>query len=331
MYKIKEWIFRKKVSEEKLELIKQVGWELSDIFPLTDLAKSTTKSKTKDEASGVHAWILLHYPKIYRTLIFDNRVIDLACLYARRNFKPEILKLISLKDLKKFTASLMLIEKTDLKNHPEIVFDKVIIFTKKEFYDSISKEHDAKLEWNGWETTGKKLHLNAALMAMVSDDIPMIIATYSPGRSTIYYEADFEDEEKQHEKEKILTKQYHQVKVQLATFQKKLDKTKTLATDYAKMLSDATKEAQRQRYKNFRSKIDEIDRRKEAQSTTGNKKPIITNWTPIIAIIIFLVGAFVLLLIYLKFQTGGASTPSGTVNPSLSIYKIMFNLLGMRL
>jgi len=226
----------------------------------------------------------------------------------------------------------MLIEKTDLKNHPEIVFDKVIIFTKKEFYDSISKEHDAKLEWNGWETTGKKLHLNAALMAMVSDDIPMIIATYTPGRSTIYYEADFEDEEIQHEKERILTKVYHQVQVQLATFEKKLDKTKNLATDYAKMLSDAEKEARRQRHKDFRSRIEEIDRKKaETLATTGNKKPIITSWTPIIAVIIFLVGAFVLLLIYLKFQTGGVSTPSGTVNPSLSLYKMMFKLLGMRL
>jgi len=254
----------------------------------------------------------------------------LACLYARRNFKPEILKRISLEDLKEFTGSLMLIEKTELKNHPEIVFDKVIIFTKKEFYDSISKEHNTKLEWNGWETIGKKLHLNGALMAMVSDDIPMMIATYTPGKSTLYYEADFEDEEMQHEKERILTKQYHQVKVQLATFQKKLDKVKTLATDYAKMLSDAEKEAGRQRHKDFRKRIEEIEWRKQALSNTGNKKTI-TNWTPIIIAMIVMVGVLILLFVYLRFQTGGASTPSGVVNPSLSLYKMMFNLLGMGL
>lgn len=331
LYKIKQWFYRKIVDKETLEQIKKVAWELSEIFPHHILAKATIKSKTNREANEVHGYILLHYPQTYRKLIFDNRVIDLACLYARRNFSPQILNYVSLEDLDNFRSSLMLIERSELKNYPEVTFDKVIIYTKKEFYDSISKEHDAKIEWNGWETIGKKLYLNASLMAMISDDLPMIIATYTPGKSTLFYEADFDDKEKQHAKERILTKAYHQAQVQLATFQKKIDKTQKLATDYAKMLSDATKEAERQRYKDFRSKIEEIDRKKEILANPNSENKLITNWTPIIAVIILLIGALILLLVYLRFQPHSTNTSTDTMSSSIPIYRTILNIVCMRL
>lgn len=323
IYKIKRWFKRKIVDEELITHLKEVGWELSRIFSSHELAKSTLKSEAKDEANPVHGYILLHYPETYRQLIFDNRVIDLACLYAQRNFSPKILTKIKLEDLEGFVPSLMFIEPTQLKNFPEIVINKAVILSRKNFYDSVSKEDNAEIEWNGWETTGKKIYYSASLLAFISFDIPLKIITHAPGQNSFFYEADFDDVDIQHEKERVLTKVYHQTQVQLATFEKRLDKVKRLATAYAKEASDATKEAERQKRKDFRARLNAIDLRKEMEQAEvqKSKEKWKINWTPIIVAIIVIIGLLIFFFIYFSFQTSFTATPGPEIGKSLSLIK----------
>jgi len=310
--KIKIWLKRKIVDEESLETMKKVGWELAQVFSYHVLSRSTVKSKFKDQASEVHAYILLHYPKLYRKLIFDNRVIDLACLYAWRNFKPEMLHSIKLKDLKEFRLSLMFIEETELKNYA-VRFNKVMVFTKEGFYDSVAMEEGVKLKWNGWETTGKRLSFNQALMTFISSDIPMTIVTHTPGKHHLFYEADFDDAEKQHEKEQILTKAYHSAKVEIALYEKEIDKVRKLATGYAKEASHAEKLAARQKNKDWRAKINEIDKNKEEYRQRLLQKPSrIKQLTPFLITLTIIIGVLILFWMFISFQ----ALPSATAPPT---------------
>lgn len=323
--KLKSLFKLKKMSPEFMEKLKKMAWELSRMFPYYILASSTTKSTKKEHANEVHAYILLHYPLIYRKLIFDNRVIDLACLYARRNFTPAILKKISLKDLKDFKASIMFIDPYTLKNYPMVTFNKIIIYTKGSFYDSIAQEHEAEITWKEWDTTGIRLPFNASMLAFVSYDIPMWIKTHSPGKNDMYYEADFDDIDKQHEKEVILTKAYHQAQVDLAKNKKILDKTKRIAESYGKMLSDSLKEAGRQRVKDFRAKINQIEREKEEERLWATQKPSKTKQLiPLFIVIAIIIGAIITL--FMIFSFSGAFLPTNSTTTT-SILSSEFNFL----
>jgi len=315
--KLKTLIHLKKINPEFLEIIKKVAWELRCLFPYHILAASTTKSTRKDYANEVHAYILLHYPLIYRKLIFDNRVIDLACLYARRNFTPAILTTIKLEDLKKFETSVMFIEPYTLKNYPMVTFNKIIIFTSKQFYDSVAQENDAEIEWNNWATKGIRLPFNTSQLAYVSSDLPMWIVTHTPGKHELFYEADFDDVEKQHEKEVILTKVYHQAQVDLAKTEKSLDKTTRVAESYGRMLSDALKEAERQRKKDFRADINKIEHEKEERRLQLTRKPSkIKQFIPLFVAIAIIVGALITLFMILSFTQGTHIPTNSTTSTS---------------
>ena len=327
--KIKGYFKLKKIPAEFLELVKKVAWELANLFSYHVLASSTVKSTRKDHANEVHAYILLHYPLIYRKLIFDNRVIDLACLYARRNFTPAILTTIKLEDLEKFETSLMFIEPYTLKNYPMVTFNKIIIFTHSQFYDSVAQENNAEIEWNDWDTTGIRLPFNASQLAFVSFDIPMWIVTHTPGKHEMFYEADFDDIDKQHAKEVILTRAYHQAQVDLAKNEKILDKTKRVAESYGKMLSDALKEAGRQQGKDFRAKINQIEKEKEDERIWATQKPNKTKQLiPLFIVIAIIIGAIITLFMIFSFSGGllpTNSTTTGSINPfNLNLLKVMF-------
>ena len=313
----KIWIHQKIVDEEFLETLKKVGWELAQIFPYHVLSRSTVKSKFKEQANEVHAYILLHHPKIYRKLIFDNRVIDLACLYARRNFKPEILHSIKLEDLKKFRLSLMLIEEDELKNYA-VRFNKVLVFTKEGFYDSVAMEEDVKLKWKDWNTTGKKISFNQALLAWIDYDLPLTIVTHTPGKHHLFYEADFDDIEKQHEKEEILTKAYHSAKVDNVKYKREIDKIKKLATMYAKQASDAEKLANRQKHKDWRAKVEEIDKNKEEYRQKLLQTPSrVKQLTPLLITLTIIIGVLILFWMFMSFQS---LPPPATTPPEASLF-----------
>jgi len=323
--KVKTLIHLKKIDPDLLELIKRVAWELANLYPYSDLAKATTKSPTKNQPNPVHGYILLHYPLLYRKLIFDNRVIDLACLYARRNFNPTILTTVPLEELKKYRKSLVFIDPYTLKNYPMVLFNKLVVFTLKEFYDSIAQENDAEITWKGWDTTGIRLPLNASLMSFVSYDIPMWFVTHTPGKHVMYYEADFEDIEKQHQKELILTKAYHQAQIELAQTRKILDKTKGVAESYGRMLSDALKEANRQRKKDFRSEINRIEQEKEEQRIRLTQKPSkLKQLLPLFITIAIITGSIIFLLLFLGF-TQGSALPTNSTTPMGFIGKLIQN------
>ena len=310
--KTKIWIKRKIVDKESLETMKRVGWELAQAFPYHVLSRSTIKSKFKEQASEVHAYILLHHPKIYRKLIFDNRVIDLACLYARRNFKPEILHYIELKDLKKFRLSLMFIEEDELKNYA-VRFNKVLIYSKEGFYDSVAMEEGIKLKWKGWETTGKKLSFNQSLLAWIDYDLPLTIVTHAAGKHHLFYAADFDDLGKQHEKEEILTKAYHSAKVDNVKYKIEIDKIKKLANMYAKQASESEKLATRQKHKDWRTRIEEIDKNKEEYRQKLLQKPSrVKQLTPFLITLTIIIGVLILFWMFMSFQAlpPASSTPT---------------------
>jgi len=328
--KTKIWIERKIVDKEFRETLKKVGWELAQVFSYHVLSRSTVKSKFKDQANEVHAYILLHHPKIYRKLIFDNRVVDLACLYARRNFKPELLHSIKLEDLKKFRLSLMFIEEDELKNYA-FRFNKVLVFSNEGFYDSVAMEEGVKLKWKGWETTGKKVSFNAALMAMISYDVPLIIITHTPGKHHLFSGADFGDVEKQNEKEEILTKAYHSAKVELAEYEKELDETKKLATMYAKQASDAQKMANRQKHKDWRAKIDEIDKNKEDYRQKLLQKPNrLKQLIPFLITLAIVIGVIVVLWMFMSFQSTPPPTPTPTPPEASLFVSNILNIIKLR-
>ena len=328
--KTKIWIKRKIVDKESLEMMKRVGWELAQVFSYHVLSRSTVKSKFKDQANEVHAYILLHHPKIYRKLIFDNRVIDLACLYARRNFKPEILHYIKLEDLKKFRLSLMFIEEDELKNYA-VKFNKVLIFSKEGFYDSVAMEEGVKLKWKGWETTGKKLSFNQALMAWVDYDLPLTIVTHTPGKHHLFYEADFDDVEKQHAKEEILTKAYHSAKVETVKYKKEVDKIKKLATMYAKQASESAKLADRQKHKDWRARIEEIDKNKEDYRQKLLQKPSrVKQLTPLLITLTIIIGVIVLFWMFMSFQALPPTTEPLTPPEDSSFFSNFLNLTRFR-
>ena len=328
--KTKIWIKRKIVDKESLEMMKRVGWELAQVFPYHVLSRSTVKSKFKDQANEVHAYILLHHPKIYRKLIFDNRVIDLACLYARRNFKPEILHYIKLEDLKKFRLSLMFIEEDELKNYA-VKFNKVLIFSKEGFYDSVAMEEGVKLKWKSWETTGKKLSFNQALMAWIDYDLPLTIVTHTPGKHHLFYEADFDDIDKQHAKEEILTKAFHSAKVETVKYKKEVDKIKKLATMYAKQASESAKLADRQKHKDWRARIEEIDKNKEDYRQKLLQKPSrVKQLTPLLITLTIIIGVLILFWMFFSFQVPPPTTEPLTPPEDSSFFSNFLNLTRFR-
>jgi len=136
----------------------------------------------------------------------------------------------------------------------------------------------------------------------------------------LFYEADFDDVEKQHEKEQILTKAYHSAKVENALYEKEIDKIKKLATSYAKQASDAIKMAKRQKHRDFRAEINKIDREKEEQRQWALEKPSrIKQLTPFLITLTIIIGALIFFWMFISFQSLPPSTPPPT-SPDASLF-----------
>lgn len=300
----KEWVKRKNMTKPFLEKLKKIAWKLAEIFDYNTLAKSTTKSSLKRQANEVHAWILLNYPKTYRRLIFDNRVIDLACLYARRHRKLSILNKIKLEDLKDFEGTIIYVDNGKLKNYPMIRFDRIIVFHRKgrTFYDEVAMETNAKIKVNNWDTIGTNIYFDGSLLSFLSDDIPFIVLTKDPKKPDIFYETSFDEQRVTEEKEVMLTKLYHNALTQLATIEKKLDKAQKLAVGYAKIASDAIKEADLAKREDWRIKLQKRDIERKKQNIELEKLASGSryNLTPIIIVLILVIGFLIGMTLYLN-------------------------------
>lgn len=297
--KAKLWLQRKNVSDEDLELLKKLAWKLSRIFPHRILAQSTQDAISSDKANPVHGYILLNHPKRYRELIFDNRVIDLACLYGIRNFRPDILKFLTIKELKNLQRSIIYTNLTPLENYPEIKFSRMIVYTRQNFYDSVSVEHRADIEINGWPSLGKKVYSNGALLSFVDYDLPMVLITHTPGDTDLYQNYNISSEELQDHKEQILTKLYHKTLGDLSAMEKQLDKAEAFASSFARVASHTIKEAERKHNIDWVERIN-LEEKKQKEDGKGEEKRV-KDWTNIIIAIIGVIGILTGLGLVLTF------------------------------
>jgi len=274
------------LTDEDLERIKKAAWELSNIFDYHELARYHLGSRESGTANPIDGFLVTQYPHHYRTLIFDHRVIDLACLYAlRKNVPPKLIisKLDSLKNWKK--SIIFFKDYVPLHNFKKIHFNKIIVYTKEQnFYDAVQIEHNAEIEIKEWFTTGKKIKFSGVLFSLIDTDTLLVIMKDAPGTLELFSDFYINDENIKKEVISILTKALHKKETEIAIQGKQLNKAEEFVEGLLGIFSDTVKESNNKRINDLNEKIkQETRKRKEAENP---EQPIIRNWTPIFLTII---------------------------------------------
>lgn len=300
--KIYIYLKRRIISPEFQEQLKKIAWELQERFSHEDLAKAsklnkkTTNNDKRREGNEVLGWILMQYPQLYRKLIYDHRVVDLACLYAKRKFRIGANLGIDRNTLEEMEMTIIDHDPIRLKNFPEIKFDKSIVFTKTSFYDSVKPMNNQNIKINGMKTTGKKLIALGSLLVFISYNVPLIVITGTPGQHVLWDSKELIDQEKTEVIMKTLTKAFHQAKALLDLDESEFDFLRRQILGYAKRSAHAKAELERMIKINHRDEINRITKKVKTQQRKANTRWNI-NLTPIIVIIIIVIGVIILFLV----------------------------------
>jgi hypothetical protein len=225
---------KKDRSEEWNEYLDRVSYILSQKFSYSRLVAAC------DAKGGfeVHGFLQSNYYGDYEKLFNDN-VLDRACLYSKEDYKPEIIHFLDIKLLKSWSRSIIeLDEPCTLKNYPNLPYSKCVLYSEKPFEGAIREIDGYPYNIGGYDTSVVLKPANIGLIGWALWDLPVFALLHAPGKNRVLYKIVGEAKDIDREMKDILKKIIHSSRAYINTSNDKIDELNEFLARRRKMYDD---------------------------------------------------------------------------------------------
>lgn len=224
---------RKDKSIEWNERLDKIAFILSKKFSYSKLV-SAIDGKSGFEVHGFMQNQFFDYVKLFR----DN-VLDRACFFAKRDYTPEVIKLIDMGVLKDWHRSIHELESPyTLGHYPNFPYSKYIIYSKDPFEEAVKWIDGFPFSIKGYNTYVTLAPCNIALLGWASWDLPIFILTHAVGKNQSLFKITTEAEEIDREMKAILKKIIHSQRAYIDTSNDKIAELIEFSRQHKKMYDD---------------------------------------------------------------------------------------------
>jgi len=299
---------KKKSMSDPSTFRKMVALDLYRRFPYSDLVTA----RDPNINNPVHGYLRMRYPD-YMDLI-DNQVIDLACLYARRYFKPEMIQVLEHDGiLEHYSKSELILRRShEFDNFPGQPFERVTLFTPRDFEDSFYWQYRTPWSIDGYETPCTVADGHFALLGWVDWNKPAIIVLHAHGKDGLLEEAILSADKIDKEMKLLMQTIIHNLRTIEEPILGKLDEAERENAHW------------RERYTKLKNKADimrdeDLDKLEEelmARSRYSGSKKRKISWGTILLYGAIFVGLIVIIFLIVNGAGGGGVVPpNATLSP----------------
>lgn len=233
---------RGKAKQEKHERLNKIAKEeVAEYFNYNDIINAY-KSKGKDGSPvhrglEVYGYLETQYPD-YKDLL-DEYILDRACFFAKKDFKPEIQKVMSKFWINRYVKTgVKFIKEYKLKLYPNRPFTRTIFLAPKNLRTHINWMIGKEEEIDGRKIKMNVGHVHLDGLGWSNWNRPMILVSSTAGINTAIYKAQLEAKHIKEEMVKILHKIVHVYRIDGDIDIQKLNEFETKYEKYQKLYSD---------------------------------------------------------------------------------------------
>ena len=193
--------------EEENERLDYVGFILSRKFKYSKLMKAADVDDiAKKEGREVHGYGRRMFPDY--DWLFENFVLDRACLFAWQDYKIEAHNLINEYEFKYRSLVTLKEKEAHFKHFPMLIFDRIIIYSDEPLEKELTWIYD--YDWTTddyYETTitfGPCCFLN---MGSPLYDLPVLVLSYALGKNKLFFQAKTTSEDLTNERDELIRQQ----------------------------------------------------------------------------------------------------------------------------
>lgn len=238
-----------------LDKTKKVAKELSEEFSYFTLANIPTDEECVSE---VYGYIKIYYTKYFQSLI-DNNVIEIACFYARRHSKKEVVKLLDGIDLDSLVKTKVFFKNEYVfENYPGVKFDRAIFLAKKTLKEELTFISQ-KEEIEGFSVDVKLAPCNLILFGWYNVNVPILFVKDTPAANTAIHKAKLKAKKLRDMEKRIYQKGIHKLKAKLEDRNQAVEREKIKAdnwkTEYTHLVKNVGAERKRNINKLFKDAL----------------------------------------------------------------------------
>ncbi|KKN17696.1 hypothetical protein LCGC14_0963290 [marine sediment metagenome] len=202
--------------EEKDEQIDYIGFVLSRKFKYFKLMKAADiEGEALREGREVHGYMQRMFRDIYKKLTKDEitEILDRACLFAWKDYKPEVYKIIDEFKFKYRSLVILKEKKAHFKHFPLLEFDRIIVYANEPINKVFTWLFDQEFYTDdGYETLVDKAPCGFLNMGSPIYDLPILVVSYALGWNKLFFQAKTSSGDLTKERNEVLRKQIFKIR-----------------------------------------------------------------------------------------------------------------------
>ena len=244
-------------------------------------------SSTGKRGIEIYGYLEINYPDKWEELL-KSGIFDKMAYFSQKNFRPEVLKVMSLIDIKNYVQSPVLFsEEIRLKSVPDRPFKRAVFYAEKPLREYVKWINNYILYIDGYKTKVVLGKVNLILLGWALPDFPQILISYSPSQNKAIFEAQIRSEDLKEDTLDLLKK--------IVFYYRKENKHNEMKLIEALIERDRFEK----RWSNLLDSI-EYEKNDDPQQITKQPK-VIYSTNPMFYIVLTIMGAVLILLIIFLF------------------------------
>lgn len=303
----------KSKKQQLKDRVSKIAFQGSKLFPHHEIVASV------DGKGGyaVHGWLQENFPDEYEDLI-DNYVLDRMCYYAKRYYRPEVIKFVRELDLKDMVMTkLNLREDYEFNNYPGLKFRQVIILANDITDNAITWIPNYPHEIDGYDVKVNFGPANLGMLGFCLWNVLLCVLLHSPGKNQCLFEAKIKADDINELNDDIKSKVIHQLRTSMTPLEDKLDEVYRDALQSEKKYSDLMKKVETRTPSDIMEDYYQLERR--------SKRKHGINWKNLLLLIIVFIVAGIMIFLFLSLGNSGFT--QGFTNSTVASSKSMIRSL----
>lgn len=276
---------RSRAINKQEEFTIEVASEMSKLFTYQQVIEAS--SSTGKRGIELYGYLEINYPDKWEELL-KSGIFDKMAYFSQKNFRPEVLKVMSLIDIKNYVQSPVLFsEEIRLKSVPDRPFKRAVFYAEKPLREYVKWINNYILYIDGYKTKVVLGKVNLILLGWALPDFPQILISYSPSQNKAIFEAQIRSEDLKEDTLDLLKK--------IVFYYRKENKHNEMKLIEALIERDRFEK----RWSNLLDSI-EYEKNDDPQQITKQPK-VIYSTNPMFYIVLTIMGAVLILLIIFLF------------------------------
>jgi hypothetical protein len=309
-----------------IEKTKKVALELAREFSYFTIANIDTET---DTVSEVYGYLKVYYTAEFQALI-DNNVIEIACFYARRHSRKEIVKFLDGIDLEKLVKTKAYFKRAyTFDNYPNIEFDRAILLAEKRIKEVLNYK-SKKEDMEGFPVSVKLAPCDFILLGWFNINTPILLVKSVPGEDSLIHRAKIEAKKLRDMEKRIYQKGIHKLKAKLDDRNDAVTREKINADDWKTEYVHLSKNVSAERRRNIR-KIHQQNLNRYGYMTGAEP---FDKKKALIALLVIGGGVLIFIAIFMGLGGGGIGGNNTTTNNTqpanesvtLSLFKSIYEM-----